>query len=142
MGLDMYLYVEENQYGGDSDAAYKALDIAGLATGIKHTCVRAQVAYWRKANAIHAFFCSLDDWRDECQPIEVRREDLIRLLLICKEVKNTPSRADELLPSQCGFFFGSTEYDECYFEEIDDTIEVLEKILKTKYNNFIYQASW
>jgi len=37
--------------------------------------------------------------------------------------------AKTLLPRQEGFFFGSYEYDEYYWLDIQDTIEQLEKIL-------------
>ena len=52
---------------------------------------------------------------------------------------------EELLPTQEGFFFGSTEYDEYYLEDIKYTKEKLEEILKQineKENNIYYLASW
>lgn len=39
--------------------------------------------------------------------------------------------AKELLPTQCGFFFGSTDYDQWYMEDIIDTIDILTKALET-----------
>lgn len=51
--------------------------------------------------------------------------------------------AEELLPTQGGFFFGDTSYDEYYFKDIEHTIEVIEKALKLPPNwDFYYQASW
>ena len=41
------------------------------------------------------------------------------------------SVAEELLPVAEGFFFGSTKYDEWYFENIESTIEQISEILKT-----------
>ena len=55
------------------------------------------------------------------------------------------SVADELLPTERGFFFGSTDYDQWYLEDIEDTIEQIAKILETTdFNNeyVFYQASW
>ena len=55
------------------------------------------------------------------------------------------SVADELLPTERGFFFGSTDYDQWYLENIEDTIEQIAKILETTdFNNeyVFYQASW
>ena len=55
------------------------------------------------------------------------------------------SVADELLPTTSGFFFGSTDYDQWYLENIEDTIEQIAKILETTdFNNeyVFYQASW
>ena len=43
------------------------------------------------------------------------------------------SKAEELLPTCSGFFFGSTDYDEYYFEDLKDSIGQMEK-LKANYN--------
>lgn len=40
------------------------------------------------------------------------------------------STARELLPTQNGFFFGSTDYDEYYWRDLEFTKEQLEKILE------------
>ena len=56
-----------------------------------------------------------------------------------------PSVAEELLPTTRGFFFGGTEYDQWYFEDIEDTIKQTTEILETTDfdNEYItYQASW
>ena len=50
-----------------------------------------------------------------------------------------------ILPTRGGFFFGSTEYDSGYSEDIDGTIEICEKILKDfdfENNYLAYHASW
>lgn len=39
--------------------------------------------------------------------------------------------AEELLPSQGGFFFGSTDYDQYYWEDLEFTKEQLEAVLAT-----------
>lgn len=56
-----------------------------------------------------------------------------------------PSTAMKLLPSQSGFFFGSTEYDQWYMYYIDFTIEkILEVLRTTDFDNEIvfYSSSW
>ena len=50
--------------------------------------------------------------------------------------------AEELLPTASGFFFGGTEYDEYYFEQVVETLEVLEKELESGADEFYYNASW
>lgn len=46
------------------------------------------------------------------------------------------------LPTSSGFFFGSTEYDAWYLEDIRKTKEMLEEELKTLDGDFYYHASW
>lgn len=49
--------------------------------------------------------------------------------------------AEELLPTQSGFFFGGTDYDEYYMQDIDNTIEIIEKVLEED-DDIYYQSSW
>lgn len=61
-----------------------------------------------------------------------------------------PEVCEELLPTKSGFFFGSTEYDEYYMDEINYTIERLEEIIKEEeemnrdgiYTYIEYHSSW
>jgi hypothetical protein len=74
----------------------------------------------------------------------VSREQLQLLLDTCKIVLIDKEEAKTLLPRQEGFFFGSYEYDEYYWSDIQDTIEQLEKVL-TEYPqewSFKYMSSW
>jgi hypothetical protein len=107
--------------------------------------VEVGVAYWRKANAIHQWFVdNCQDGSDDCRPAYVSREKLAELLDLAKQVKADPSLADELLPTTSGFFFGSTEYDEYYMQDIDTTINQLEQVLASTAADwhFQYQSSW
>jgi hypothetical protein len=65
---------------------------------------------------------------------------------IGKVIQNAEEIA-EILPTEGGFFFGSTDYNEFYMEDIDNTIEILDKILRQKPPEgvtqwFKYQSSW
>lgn len=159
MGLDMYLERCDRKVWG-----YKNLDVdevksenPDLYNELKPYIVQRgkhfhwgslfeEVGYWRKANAIHRWFVeNIQDGVDDCGKYEVEKEKLEELLAYCKEVLEDHSKAEELLPSQCGFFFGSTEYDEWYFEDIKDTIKILEKVLEeTDFDRqmITYQSSW
>lgn len=56
-----------------------------------------------------------------------------------------PEIAMEYLPTQGGFFFGSTDYDEYYLMDIDDTIQIIEKVLdETDFDTQViyYSSSW
>ena len=224
MGLDSYLYAEkyvsnyDHSSVQDKELYNKVAEAVGL-TDFNSTCyggnsvtVRLPLAYWRKANQIHKFFVDLTGEEDNCQDIEVSREDLETLLSKCKQIltgsdeslseidtrrlesveelngrisvlqEKLPESNDserlnrilgelesskeaiaalvkrtgtssvdpsQILPTQGGFFFGSTDYDEYYYSDLEHTVQVLEKILnhpgipKDDYSwSFIYRASW
>lgn len=53
--------------------------------------------------------------------------------------------AEELLPTQSGFFFGGTNYDQWYLEDITDTIDILTNVLETTdFDREVisYHSSW
>ena len=61
------------------------------------------------------------------------------------------TKAKELLPTDIeGCFFGSEEYDDWYFENLEDTKKVLDKLFAYEetaedghhFDNFYYQSSW
>jgi len=101
--------------------------------------------YWRKCNQIHNWFVDNIQWgEDDCGMYDVSEENLIELRDLCQEVINNPDKAEELLPTKDGFFFGSTEYDEIYFDDIRWTINEINKLLNNKeeYDWFCYHSSW
>lgn len=146
MGLDMYLtahrylseHIDEEKL--ISDNARAAFNAPGRVTHIT-----AQIGYWRKANHIHAWFVKhCQGGVDECQSTYISKDKLKELLNVCKKVKKKHSLASELLPTQKGFFFGSTKYNEYYFKDIDDTIEIVEKALLIDERKWSirYKSSW
>lgn len=53
--------------------------------------------------------------------------------------------AQELLPTTAGFFFGSTDYDEYYVQDIKDTIDIITRVLETtdfEKEMIYYVSSW
>lgn len=151
MGLDMYLTAERyaSEYR-ESDAklveAFKALPINQKIGRVK--TIVADVMYWRKANAIHKWFVdNVQDGEDNCDKYWLSIHQLKELLAVCKEVYANKDKADELLPTGAGFFFGGVEYDDWYFEGIKDTIDRLEEVLALPEEelavwDFHYQSSW
>ena len=112
-------------------------------SGFAGLTIDVPMGYWRKSNMIHHWFVNnLADGVDECQPITVRREDLEQLKEVCINVIAVPEMAEELLPTGSGFFFGSTDYDEYYFGDLNDTIGIITRCLESKFDYFEYQASW
>lgn len=103
------------------------------------------LAYWRKANAVRRFLQEKTESTDEelLEGVEVQRHLLQALLCICKNIKENPAFAPMLLPTQNGFFFGSTEYDKSYERTIDETINMLSKTLSENDDKtFVYADSW
>lgn len=61
-----------------------------------------------------------------------------------KYIKDS-SVAEELLPTQSGFFFGSTDYDEWYLNDIKETIKICKNALATTdfdKQAIYYCSSW
>jgi len=111
--------------------------------------ISEDVGYWRKANAIHKWFVdNCQDGEDDCRETYVSEEQLTALLNVCKQVKANHKLSESLLPPSAGFFFGGTEIDEGYFEDLDDTIKIIEDLLSEKgdkdYLDFevFYRSSW
>ena len=92
-----------------------------------------EVAYWRKANAIHNWFVvNLIDTVDNCKLSTVTYDDLIKLKTTCEKVlknKNDTEYILKNLPPVGGFFFGSTDIDENYIYDVETTIKHIDKIL-------------
>lgn len=54
-------------------------------------------------------------------------------------------RPEDILPTSSGFFFGSTEYDEWYYRDLENTIEQCQKVIdETDWENevVVYHESW
>ena len=147
MGLDMYLYT-------NSKKVCKAANVAS--NGDWWHVPRGIAMYWRKANAIHQWFVEHVQYdNDDCGIYDVSVEKLKELRNDCKKVLNSTrlveetvvepygdaafpirrvlkntSVAEELLPTQSGFFFGGTSYDEYYYDELKRTVDGIDAILR------------
>ncbi len=119
------------------------------------------------------FVDNVQDGEDNCREYWVSKEQLQELVDTCKKVKesleNSPKQtvqvevgwqngekmyddvevfedtsvAEELLPTQSGFFFGGIEYDQWYVQGLDETINQIEPLLQEENEgDFHYQASW
>jgi hypothetical protein len=149
MGLDMYLnkktYVQYWEHNGDNNyevSVTKAGQPAGI-DGRKVKYVIEEAGYWRKANQIHQWFVeNVQDGIDNCGEYYVSAEKLRELLALCKSIQNQPAVAEEVLPTASGFFFGGTEYDEWYYKDIENTIQILNEALADTNGDYYYSSSW
>lgn len=157
MGLDMYLYAQKYESCLKRDEDYKNKKVNFYPKELKEIAekqdkrnflsktVQYQIGYWRKANAVHRFFVEkCANGEDDCRDIYVTLDHLKELYNLVKQVLNNKDSAEELLPTQDGFFFGSTDYDEEYYKKLESTLEIVEDAIKVAEQGYeiVYHASW
>lgn len=124
------------EFSNDELVIFKAREISE---------VSITIAIWRKANAIHNWFIeNIQNGVDDCGSYVVTRDQIIELIEACKAVISGEAKP-ESLPTKSGFFFGSTEYNQSYMEDLKYTVISLEKILNDpRLSNvyFEYSSSW
>lgn len=141
MGLDQTLLKKINIW----DEQREHLKIEGVdnVNTAKVCQIVEEVAYWRKANQIHRWFIkNVQQSIDDCGEYEVEREQLQDLLDTVNEITADHSKAEELLPTQEGFFFGGTEYGTGYFADIERTRQMLTEVLSESDGTYYYTSSW
>ena len=129
MGLDMYLdRVSRNDNSGT-----------------------VEVYYWRKANSIHNWILketgTPSDFNVNDNDIELTKDMLIKFVEQAETVLKDKSdeTSARLIPSCSGFFFGSTEYDEWYYKDIEDTAEKFKELINTfdfESYELVYSCWW
>jgi len=152
MGLDMYL--KRKQYIGANSKHRRitgtiSLFRDGKAIPVdfsKISYIEYAGVYWRKANQIHKWFVdNVQGGNDDCGTYNVYKEQLEQLVSLCREVLADHSKAEELLPVQAGFLFGSCEYDHWYFEDLEQTVKDVMELLDVfdpQNDDFYYTFSW
>jgi len=148
MGLDMFLFTvpKEQTEGWDNEKLNKA--------AMEDEIEFDGIAYWRKANAIHRFFVdNVQKGDDSGGNYFVSIEDIKELKNRCDTILEVAYTGDywttvakDMLPTQSGFFFGDTEYDEFYMDGIEYTSDIVDSIIDNpeEYKNvrFVYNAWW
>ena len=135
MGLDMYFNAK--RYLGEWNDADKELQtkvkdvVAPFYEEWKVQEITYKVGYWRKANAIHNWFVqNVQDGEDDCKEYYVSSESVQELYDTVVECLNGGVEvALEKLPPQDGFFFGSTQIDEWYWQDLEDTKRMLQPLI-------------
>jgi len=161
MGLDMYLekrtYVKNWDFLKPEDRTLVTVTKGGKPVSSidpkKITFIVEEAGYWRKANAVHQWFVDhVQDGNDDCGYYYVSEEKLKELLQAVNTILEnsalqgeavvTAAIAQELLPTSSGFFFGSTEYDSYYLDDLKLTKEILEGALSDSDASYYYHSSW
>jgi hypothetical protein len=87
-------------------------------------------AYFRKVNFIFAYFDETIGTMHDQYYAFVRPEDVDDLIDRCERVLKNHDLAHSLLPTQSGFFFGGTDYDDWYFSDVKDCLKQMKKYRK------------
>ena len=152
MGLDMHLHAEKFFSGFEitRDEEFSKILAAinvNEADSEKSLTVSIEVGYWRKANCIHKWFVdNVQEGEDDCGDYEVSNDKLKELLDLIDQVLANKKKAHKLLPNQSGFFFGSQDYDEYYFQDLEYTKKLIEGVLASDLGKkgwyLEYTSSW
>ena len=86
-------------------------------------------AYFRKVNFIFAYYQNKGKMVDEYYAF-TDADDIDDLISRCEQVLKDHSLAEALLPTQSGFFFGGTDYDDWYFSDVKDCLRKMKKYRK------------
>lgn len=81
----------------------------------------SDIGYFRKVNFLMEFF----NYQGNCEFKEIAKSELEDLVERCNTILTTPrknrkEKAEDLLPTQSGFFYGSTEYDQYYYDDVKE----------------------
>lgn len=155
MGLDQYLYAKNYlspmEWRGEemNERFHTVANAIGVSEfmdkDLPSIQCQVKIGYWRKANAIHDWFVqNCQDGNDDCRESYVPIEKLEELRKICKMVLGNHALASEYLPTASGFFFGTTDYDEWYYKDLESTVEIIDNALSKISDEwtFAYQSSW
>jgi len=151
MGLDMYLYRRHYVKNWVFFKPEEKFEVSVKKGGVpydlfdsnKCSFVSEEIAYWRKANAIHLWFVNnVQGGKDDCAEYNLGNEKLAKLVELCQKVLDNRDIAHELLPTTKGFFFGPTEYNDSYFEDLQNTIDMLTPYVNDSEVDYMYRSSW
>lgn len=90
-----------------------------------------EVGYFRKVNFLLPFF----GYEENCEDKEISLDEVKELAERCTKVlmhkgEDDEYHAKQLLPTQEGFFFGSTEYGDYYYDDVKEVGEWAIKVVE------------
>lgn len=109
---------------------------------LKH-CFAPEDVYFRKVNFVYAFF-SNEMVNESCIVDKTR---IGQLKDACEDVlahKGDVSYAQSVLPTQGGFFFGSTDYNDWYWHDVKDCLTKIKRLYKSMGEDdfVLWDFSW
>ena len=155
-----FVSIEETMQPDEYNPAYAELNEVVIKRGKSFSwlSIYDDIGYWRKANQVHNFFVQeCQDGIDECQLSMISKDKLEDLLDRCKRAMKLKKiylndgiikdgqGLETFLPTSSGFFFGGTEFNEWYFDDIAETKKIITKVLKqTDFDKQVifYRSSW
>ena len=100
-----------------------------------HKTKTKEIGYFRKVNFLIPFFKSqLGREIPNLRKVTIDKEDAEELLRRCSAVLDDHSKAEELLPTQEGFFFGNTDYDDYYFKDVERVRDYVKDTLLPEFD--------
>lgn len=103
-----------------------------------------QVAYWRKFNALHQWFVThVQLGIDNCGLYELDQD----VLRSCHDTLEEAfyKKNHYILPPTQGFFWGSTEIDDYYWNNVEEAIQTISSLIDNTdwaTERLFYQSSW
>lgn len=126
------------QYGNNIISLTNCLNTIIMGLDLYFNRVKRKVQHlksFRKVNFLVKFFEDQGLFNYENPvPITVDKELAEELLDRCEKVLEDHSKAKKLLPTMEGFFFGSTEYDDYYFDDVKEVRDFLRDKLLPEYD--------
>ena len=108
---------------------------------------RSEIGYFRKVNFLVKFFEKKGFDVSNQTPLVIKKKDAEELLSKCEEVLKDRSKGPELLPTMSGFFFGSTDYDDYYYDDVEEVRDYVKDKLLPEFDTLeeeenIYFETW
>lgn len=100
-------------------------------------------AYFRKVNFLFKYYEDRGKMYDQYYAF-TDASDIDDIIDRCEQVLKDHNLANELLPTQSGFFFGGTDYDDWYFSDVKDCLKQMKnyrKLLKDGVTGYVI-FSW
>lgn len=128
LGIADRVTIKENTYTARIDGQEKKVKYV--------TAYRSdsdEVAYFRKHNHLLPYF----GYGENCTDLPVTRKMLQKFVSDARKVLRHWGKpdfekfAEKVMPTCAGFFYGSTDYDDWYRDELEDEIEQLTKVIET-----------